>query len=253
MPDQPPVDEQNEIRKRAVRRLIAAFVVVALAIAALTILTKYQPEKPVARTAPQEQETVLPPEPPVPAAPPETPPPAPEAEAKPETPPPPPEVVNAPPATPAPAAEKPAKPAGGVSATPPPARPQPAAKPEPASGLRLDHKLAAPQTAPSRPTAQPPAQAARPSEAPRIAERAPAPPPARPVEAVPPKAYTVQLGVFSNPANALQLQEKLAQHGIKSYTETKLNIGPFQNKAEADAALAKLRSLGISAVVVPGR
>jgi DedD protein len=51
----------------------------------------------------------------------------------------------------------------------------------------------------------------------------------------------------------LQLQEKLAQHGIKSYTETRLNVGPFQNRAEAERALAKLRSLGVSAVVVPGR
>ncbi|MBU1691462.1 MAG: SPOR domain-containing protein [Gammaproteobacteria bacterium] len=68
-----------------------------------------------------------------------------------------------------------------------------------------------------------------------------------------PKGYTVQLGVFSNPTNALQLQEKLAKNGIKSYTETKLNVGPFQNKAEADQALAKIRSMGVSAVVVPVR
>lgn len=67
------------------------------------------------------------------------------------------------------------------------------------------------------------------------------------------KGYTVQLGVFSNPTNALQLQEKLAQNGIKSHTETKLHVGPFQSKAEADQALAKIRSLGISAVVVPVR
>jgi len=67
------------------------------------------------------------------------------------------------------------------------------------------------------------------------------------------KGYTVQLGVFSNPTNAIQLQEKLAQNGIKSYTETKLNVGPFHNKAEADQALAKIRAMGVSAVVVPVR
>jgi DedD protein len=88
-----------------------------------------------------------------------------------------------------------------------------------------------------------PAQPAKP-----VAETAP--PPAKAAEPAP-KGYSVQLGVFSNPANALQLQEKLAQNGIKSYTETKLNVGPFQNKAEADQALAKIRSLGVSAVVVP--
>ena len=63
----------------------------------------------------------------------------------------------------------------------------------------------------------------------------------------------MQLGVFSNPTNALQLQEKLTRNGIKSYTETKLHVGPFLNKAEADQALAKIRSLGVSAVVVPVR
>jgi DedD protein len=59
------------------------------------------------------------------------------------------------------------------------------------------------------------------------------------------------LGVFSDYANAQQLQERLARNGIKSYTETRLSVGPFQNKAEADQAYAKLRSMGISAVVVP--
>lgn len=83
-----------------------------------------------------------------------------------------------------------------------------------------------------------------------VAEKAP--PPAKAAEPAP-RGYTVQLGVFSNPANALQLQEKLAHNGIKSYTETKLNVGPFQSKAEADQALTKIRAMGVSAVVVPVR
>lgn len=83
-----------------------------------------------------------------------------------------------------------------------------------------------------------------------VAEKTP--PPAQAAEPAP-KGYTVQLGVFSNPTNALHLQEKLAQSGIKSYTETKLNVGPFQSKAEADQTLAKIRAMGVSAVVVPVR
>jgi DedD protein len=66
-----------------------------------------------------------------------------------------------------------------------------------------------------------------------------------------PKGYVVQLGVFTNYANAQQLQERLAQNGIKSYTETRVHVGPFQNKAEADQALAKIKAMGIGAVVVP--
>lgn len=47
--------------------------------------------------------------------------------------------------------------------------------------------------------------------------------------------------------------EEIAQNSVKSYTKTKLHVGPFQSKAEADQALAKIHSLGVSAVVVPVR
>ncbi|MBZ0091322.1 MAG: SPOR domain-containing protein [Sulfuricellaceae bacterium] len=91
----------------------------------------------------------------------------------------------------------------------------------------------------------PPTQASSPksAEAPR--------PVAAPEAA--PKGYLVQLGVFSDFANAQQLQQRLSQHGIKSYTETRLHVGPFNTKEEAEQSLAKLRSLGISAVIVPNR
>lgn len=239
MPEQPSLDEQNEIKKRAIRRVIVASVLVAAAIAALTVLTRYKSEAPVTRTATPGAvlSSVAQPEPAAPApeemaAPPTTPP---EQEAQPATPPPPPpEVVNAPtpitPAGPAPKAAKPTSVRPGaeaeVSSRPAPAKPA----------------AAQPQTAARGPQEMQPAQPAK-----AVAEKAPPPKAAEPA----PKGYTVQLGVFSNPANAIQLQEKLAQNGIKSYTETKLNVGPFQSKAEADQALAKIRSLGVSAVVVP--
>lgn len=239
MPEQPSLDEQNEIKKRAIRRVIVASVLAAAAIAALTVLTRYKSEAPVTRTT--TPGTVLPPvtqpEPTAPApeemaAPPTTPP---EQEAQPTTPPPPPpEVVNAPtpvtPAGPAPKAAKPTSIRPGaeaeVSARPAPAKPAATEQPaKPVTLKRADSLTEAPQAK------EQPAKAPEPA----------------------PKGYTVQLGVFSNPTNALQLQEKLAQNGIKSYTETKLNVGPFQSKAEADQALAKIRSLGVSAVVVPVR
>lgn len=75
--------------------------------------------------------------------------------------------------------------------------------------------------------------------------------PAKTTEPVAPKGYVVQLGLFSNYENAIQLQKRLAEHGIKSYTETRLHVGPFQNKAEADQAMAKIRSMGINAVLAP--
>ena len=64
-----------------------------------------------------------------------------------------------------------------------------------------------------------------------------------------PKAFEVQLGVFSDMENAKQLQAKLAEHGIPSHTETRVQVGPFKTRAEAEQARAKLKALGISAVI----
>lgn len=65
-----------------------------------------------------------------------------------------------------------------------------------------------------------------------------------------PKAFEVQLGVFSDPENAKQLQAKLAAAGIPAHLETRLQVGPFQNRAEADAARDKIKALGINSVIV---
>lgn len=239
MPEQPSPEEQIEIKKRAIRRVIAAAILVAAAISALTVLTHYKSETPAPQTEPAA--TVLPPEP---AEPPRAeitaPPTAPaEQEVQPSTPPPPPpEVVNVQPA--APSAPPP------MAAKPAPAKPAaPATAPHPAKSVSLK-KAESLAEVPQAKT-----QPAKPAVAEKPVESAP-PPPAKAAEPAA-KGYAVQLGVFSNLANAQQLQERLTQNGIKSYTETKLHVGPFQNKAEADQAIAKLRALGINGVVVPVR
>jgi DedD protein len=63
------------------------------------------------------------------------------------------------------------------------------------------------------------------------------------------KSFEIQLGVFSDIENAQQLQAKLADHGIPSHTETRVQIGPFKSREEADLARERLSKLGISAVV----
>lgn len=65
-----------------------------------------------------------------------------------------------------------------------------------------------------------------------------------------PKSFEVQLGVFTDLDNAKHLQTKLAQQGIPSHTETRVQIGPFKSRMEAERAKAKLKALGISAVVL---
>ena len=62
--------------------------------------------------------------------------------------------------------------------------------------------------------------------------------------------YTVQLGVFSNYDNAKSLQQKLAAAGIQAHLETRVQLGPFKDKQEADEAYRKIKQMGLPAVLV---
>jgi DedD protein len=75
----------------------------------------------------------------------------------------------------------------------------------------------------------------------------PPPPPA----ATTPKDFVVQLGVFSDPANALALTHRLAKAGIAAHTETRVQLGPFKSRVEAEQAAAKLKGMGLSPVITP--
>lgn len=59
------------------------------------------------------------------------------------------------------------------------------------------------------------------------------------------RRFLVQVGVFSNHANAEELAMKLQQAGIPAQIESRVQVGPFASRAEADLARAKLKSLGI--------
>ncbi|QLG87928.1 SPOR domain-containing protein [Chitinibacter bivalviorum] len=63
------------------------------------------------------------------------------------------------------------------------------------------------------------------------------------------RGYSVQAGVFLLSNNAEKLLGQLQQAGIPAYLETRVQIGPFKTKAEADAAVKKLKALGITPVV----
>ena len=72
-------------------------------------------------------------------------------------------------------------------------------------------------------------------------------------------AFSVQIGVFSDPANVKQLQQKLLSQGYKSYTEKvdtakgekiRLRAGPFATRETAESALAKIKDSGLSGMVV---
>jgi cell division protein FtsN len=59
------------------------------------------------------------------------------------------------------------------------------------------------------------------------------------------KRFLVQVGVFSNHANAEELVTKLQAAGIPAQIESRVQVGPFASRVEADAARAKLKSMGI--------
>lgn len=50
--------------------------------------------------------------------------------------------------------------------------------------------------------------------------------------------------------NVRQLQNRLAQLDIASHTETRVQIGPFKTRAEAEKARKNLESHSISAVIL---
>ncbi|TIC82299.1 SPOR domain-containing protein [Crenobacter intestini] len=63
--------------------------------------------------------------------------------------------------------------------------------------------------------------------------------------------YSVQLGLFSNIGNAEKLVDELKAKGIAAKTETRIQLGPFTTRTEAEDAMARLRALGYTPLLIP--
>jgi DedD protein len=61
----------------------------------------------------------------------------------------------------------------------------------------------------------------------------------------------LQAGVFSSAQRAEELHAKLTLSGVPSTLETRVQVGPFRTRQEAEAAQSKLKELGIEAILVP--
>jgi DedD protein len=137
-------------------------------------------------------------------------------------------------------------PAPAISTTPVPASPpriagmpEPAVQPEPAPSVEAKPDL--PSTAPAKPEAKL------------------VPKPAQKHEIMPGQAYAdgeesfvVQLGAFSNAANARALQRKLQDNKFKAYTElvksaggerTRVRVGPYPTREAAEKARDRLKAM----------
>lgn len=225
MPEPNRSDEVVEIRRRAVRRLAIAVGLLVAAFGGLLLFERYTAGR-VAQAPPRM---------------------APEA------------VSPAPPTEPAPAAQ--ATSAQGEQDRVPAAAAEPerseAPAKEPPAPPRIvnNERLVAPPPTPvETPGAREPAPTATVREAPKALPPARTdPPPRTEARAQAPRGYQLQLGVFASPDNAQVLQRKLAELGVTTATETRVLLGPFKDRAEAERALEKMRRLGVGAILTPVR
>ena len=129
-----------------------------------------------------------------------------------------------------------------------PAKPEP--KPEP---------IAEPKPEPKPETPKPPVP--RPDEAARaralLEGRSAEPAPA--AAAAEENRFIVQVGAFADADKAREVRNKVERAGLKTYTQvvdtkdgkrTRVRVGPFANRAEADKAAARIKALDLSASVL---
>ena len=109
-------------------------------------------------------------------------------------------------------------------------------------------------TASAKPVAAPPAASAERAAAPvtRPASESASQSAAEP-------RFVVQVGAFADPASARDIRLKLEKLGLKTYAQTvdtdagkrtRVRIGPFPSRAEADKAAARVREAGVTPAVL---
>ncbi|HSD61871.1 MAG TPA: SPOR domain-containing protein [Burkholderiales bacterium] len=153
----------------------------------------------------------------------------------------------------------------GAATQPPTAKSAPTAPETAARRGEPAAEAAMPKAEPEKPKAEPegPKPAPPPPEpAAKGAKAGPAAEPKSKPEGPPAAkadAFVVQLDAFSNPENAKQQQKRLADAGIKSFTDTvrtqkgeltRVRVGPYPSREQAELMRDKLAGLGVKAVVV---
>ena len=147
------------------------------------------------------------------------------------------------------------------SAEPPP-RPEVSAQPALPRASQPAARAAASVAVPAPASPASPARMAEPKAATAAASAnrasAPAEPaaPAQPVAPAQPalsrlfSGFALQAGVFTDPRRAEELHARLLLEGIPSSIESRVEVGPFKTRAEAEAARAKMKALGIDTVLL---
>ncbi|MCQ4144868.1 SPOR domain-containing protein [Vogesella sp. AC12] len=164
------------------------------------------------------------------------------------------------PAGSSPLAPAPGSPAGVTPLTPPQIQTPPPRTPAVASSKVLPDSAAKSSSTTAAPRSVPaPGVIAAPAPAPAIrvplANTPPTALPRLPPPGIAPQGssfgYQVQLGLFSSPDNAEKLVADLKKRGITARTETRVQLGPFRTRAEAEEAMQRLRALGYQPLLIP--
>jgi len=117
----------------------------------------------------------------------------------------------------------------------------------------------APAARPASSAAQMPAARPASAAAPRAAGSAAAPPPAAASAAGSPGRYVVQAGAYNDATKLRDARQKVERLGLKTYTQvidseagkrTRVRVGPFATRQEADAVAAKVKAAGLQANVL---
>jgi DedD protein len=136
----------------------------------------------------------------------------------------------------------------GTGGSAPPADTQSSAESHPSANTHSDTSTSAPPVRPASPGSG------------SLETAAPAPISASAKTAMAGRAWAVQLGSFASHANADKLQRQLKAQGFPVYVVSggsgasvryRVRIGPMADRAGAAQAVAKLKSLGQAASVVP--
>ncbi|MBN9408607.1 MAG: SPOR domain-containing protein [Burkholderiales bacterium] len=224
---QAPAESVEGLRRRARHRLIGAAVLVLIGVVGFPLLFDTQP-RPVAVDIPIEipdRTQAAPLAQPAPAA-----------------------AASIPAAAPAPVAEAPAP------------EPTPAPSPAPVAEAPATAPAAAPAPSPA-PVAAAPAAAPRADDSARaraLLEGKQTPPHATPAAADSGR-FVVQVGAFSDDAKAREARQKVERAGLKTYTQvvdtkdgkrTRVRVGPFASRADADKAASRIKGLDLPAAIL---
>lgn len=166
-------------------------------------------------------------------------------------------------AAPAPAPE----PAPAPVPSPAPAAPPPAPAPQPPRPAPAPAAPAPPPAAARPPAAATPAPAPaaapRPSDADRaralLEGRSPSASARAPAAAEASQRFVVQVGAFADANKALEVRQRIERGGFKTYTQvaqtadgprTRVRVGPFSSRGEAEQAAGKVKALGLPTSVL---